>query len=229
MGMPALWRCFELVEKLDLRGLLCPEPVIRTKKLFDKNTSDAVEALVDDDVCVANLQRLAKSLKASCKVTAEDGFYQVRIERALPDQSINSSNSNPSLEHSHNALSLSQLASQPANNNDVGSVIFLTKETLGEGDAEFGKSLLNIFLQTMLQSGHMPRAILMVNSGVKLMKKDSPFKKVLEDFKNAGTDVLACGLCVDYYKLKEDVQTEQITNMFAICEYLGAASKVISP
>lgn len=212
-----------MLEKLDLRGLLCPEPVIRTKKLFDKNVCTGVEALVDDQVCVSNLQRLAKSLKASCKVKEEDGFFQVLIDKSN-DSSINSMDSVDAT-HVHSA----SVASQQNDPNNIGTVIFLTRESLGEGDAEFGKSLLNIFLQTMLQSGHLPRAILMVNSGVKLMKTESAFQKVLDDFRDAGTEVLACGLCVDYYKLKEDVPLEQITNMFAICEYLGAASKVISP
>lgn len=218
-----------MVEKVDLRGLLCPEPVIRTKKLFDKTASEAVEALVDDDVCVANLQRLAKSLKASCKVTANEGFFQVLIERNPVEQSINSTNS-AATAHVHASVSAASLAAaQQGGNSEIGTVIFLTKETLGEGDVDFGRSLLNIFLQTMFESGHLPRAILMVNSGVKIMRKDSGFQKVLEDFRNAGTDILACGLCVDFYQLKEDVPKEQITNMFAICEYLGAASKVISP
>lgn len=215
-----------MVEKVDLRGLLCPEPVIRTKKLFDKSTTEAVEALVDDDVCVSNLQRLAKSIRASIEVKAENGFFQVTLERKKDGQSINSMSSAAST-HSHSAVPAAGQLS--IDNKQVGTVIFLTKESLGEGDADFGKSLLNIFLQTMFESGHLPRTILMVNSGVKIMKKDSPFQKVLEDFRNAGTDVLACGLCVDYYKLKEDVPVEQITNMFAICEYLGSASKVISP
>lgn len=216
-----------MVEKLDLRGLLCPEPVIRTKKLFDKTTTEAVEALVDDDICVSNLQRLAKSLRASFEVKAENGFFQVKLERKNEPHSIKSMDS-AAATHAHSALE-TQSAASGASNQQIGTVIFLTKESLGEGDADFGKSLLNIFLQTMFESGHIPRAILMANAGVKIMKKDSSFQKVLADFRNAGTDVLACGLCVDFYKLKEDVPVEQVTNMFAICEYLGAASKVISP
>lgn len=216
-----------MVEKLDLRGLLCPEPVIRTKKLFDKTTTEAVEALVDDDICVSNLQRLAKSLRASFEVKAENGFFQVKLERKKEPHSIKSMVS-AAATHAHSA-SETQSAASGASNQQIGTVIFLTKESLGEGDADFGKSLLNIFLQTMFESGHIPRAILMANAGVKIMKKDSSFQKVLADFRNAGADVLACGLCVDFYKLKEDVPVEQVTNMFAICEYLGAASKVISP
>jgi hypothetical protein len=61
------------------------------------------------------------------------------------------------------------------------------------------------------------------------MAKDSPCLTVFQEFKSQGTEVLACGLCVEYYGLANDIAKEQITNMFAIVEYLLAAEKVISP
>lgn len=60
------------------------------------------------------------------------------------------------------------------------------------------------------------------------MTPDSPALKVLNDFKETGCEVLACGLCVEFYGLKGKIPVEQITNMFAICEYIFAADKVIS-
>ena len=69
----------------------------------------------------------------------------------------------------------------------------------------------------------------MANAGVKLLAPDSPSFKVLDDFKNAGVEVLACGLCVEFYGLKGKIPVEQITNMFAICEFLMVADKVIQP
>jgi hypothetical protein len=81
----------------------------------------------------------------------------------------------------------------------------------------------------MFESGQRPRAILMANTGVRLMAPESSALKVLNDFKDAGCEVLACGLCVEFYGLKGKIAVEQITNMFAICEYICAADKVISP
>ena len=234
--------------QIDLRGLLCPEPVIRTKRIFDKAETTAVEAIVDDDVCVSNLQRLAKSMRAICKVQELDGYFSVHIERSsaaqnalesttattAKDASVSDSKVANSSKMGHR--SIGELASaalvaqrEVPDNKRVGTVVFLTKDQLGEGDPDFGRSLLNIFLQTLLESGHRPRAILMANSAVKIMRKDSPVLKVLQDFQDAGSDVFACGLCVDFYGLKQDIAKEQITNMFAICEYLTAAEKVITP
>ncbi len=69
----------------------------------------------------------------------------------------------------------------------------------------------------------------MVNSGVQLMDPDGPYIKVLTELREKGIEVLACGLCLDYYGLKSKVQIEQVTNMFAICEYLFSADRIISP
>ena len=43
----------------------------------------------------------------------------------------------------------------------------------------------------------------MANAGVKLLAPESSTTKVLDDFKDAGVEVLACGLCVEYYRLKQ--------------------------
>lgn len=213
-------------QSLDLRGLVCPEPVIRTMKMFDNSAIICVEALVDDDVCVNNLKRLAGSLKASVKVVNSDGYFTVTLERntAARQEAV----AGQTVPHAHERTR----DAANAKRNDgarVGTVIFLAKDTFGDGDEEFSKTLLNVFLQTILQSGHTPRAILMANSGVKLLATNSPANTVLRDFKAQGCEVLACGLCVDYYKLRDDIPTEQITNMFAICEYLFAAEKVLQP
>ena len=46
--------------------------------------------------------------------------------------------------------------------------------------------LLNLFLQSYYEAGHRPRAILMANTGVKILQPESQFAKVLKDFKDAG-------------------------------------------
>jgi selenium metabolism protein YedF len=211
-------------EKIDLRGLTCPEPVIRTKKLFDNPSTTNVEALVDDDVCVNNLQRLARSLSAQFKVEKADGYFAVSLQRG--EKENKAATSMAPTDHVHPQSVGAGVATVPG---AVGTVILLSKDHLGEGDAEFSKTLINLFLQTVFDSGHRPRAILLMNSGVRLMAKTSQALKVLEDFRKDDVEVLACGLCVDFYGVKEDVPKEQITNMFAICEYLFAADRIIQP
>lgn len=218
-------------QKVDLRGLSCPEPVIRTKKLFDDPAVGSIEALVDDDVCVNNLQRLARSLKTTCTVKDNGGFFTITMERGGGGTAVAARPEAPAgqtLPHAHEAHKAAPSAPTDMSAG-IGTVIFIGKDTFGHGDEEFSKTLMNLFLQTTFESGFRPTAILMANSGVRLLAKNSPALKVLADFKNEDCSVLACGLCVDYYKLKDEIPKEQITNMFAICEYLFAAGKVLQP
>jgi selenium metabolism protein YedF len=214
---------------LDLRGLICPEPVIRTKKCFDNAAIRKVEALVDDEVNVQNLSRLARSLRVLFSYQADGKHFNVVLERGA-DNLASAQKPSDETKSDHAAKKVDSSQTQfEKKDSSVGTVIFISKDILGEGDRDFSIQLLNLFLQSYYEAGHRPRAILMANTGVKLMQPQSQFAKVLSDFRGAGCDVLACGLCVDYYGLKEVVPKEQITNMYAICEYLAAADKVLTP
>ncbi|PZM81361.1 MAG: sulfurtransferase-like selenium metabolism protein YedF [Candidatus Melainabacteria bacterium] len=221
---------------LDLRGLMCPEPVLRTKKILDQKPEGAVEVLVDSDINVMNLTRLANSLGLSLQSKQSDKGYVVVIESKRDSQeSQESQKSKLSKESTITRTSReSETTNSKEQENHAGqtkktSVVFIAKDTFGEGDREFSVNLLNVFLQTILQAGHRPQAILLANTGVRLMDPDSSIRKVLDDFKAEGVEVFACGLCVEFYGLKDKVKPEQITNMYAISEYLFSADKVISP
>ncbi len=223
-------------KSLDLRGLTCPEPVLRTKKLIDDQSLSCIEVLVDSEVNVQNLTRLGNSQKLTVLCEAADEHFRVVLQRSA----TNSEEQEPA-EHHHDA-STTKSSTIAAGGNTIsstatGTIILISRNTFGEAhgsekskeDHDFSANLLNLFLQTLLQSGHEPRAILMVNSGVKLMDPDGPYIKVLNELKEKGIEVLACGLCLDYYGLKSKVPVEQVTNMFAICEYLFSADRIISP
>ena len=214
------------LQVIDLRGLTCPEPVLRTKKLLDDRSVQHIDALVSDTINVQNLERLARSQKVGFEWQAEGDFFRVLISRAGTAKEAQGDKTAKAHSHESPSASPAYLAGKSA---QVGTVILITKDSFGEGDPEFSANLLNIFLQTILQSGHKTKAILLANTGVKLLTKDSPFTPVLKNFEEQGTEVLACGLCVEFYGLQNAIAKEQITNMFAICEYLFAADKVISP
>lgn len=203
--------------EIDLRGLVCPEPVIRTKRLLDDKSILKVEALVESEINVKNLARLARSQNVSMSCSNEGDFYRVVLTKGDHGQ-LNEAEE----------LAVRE-AQKETNKNKVGSVVFLSKDSFGEGDRDFSLSLMNVFLQTLFDSGHRPRAVLMANSGVKLMDPEGNVLPVLNAFAEAGCEVLACGLCLEHYGLKEKVPVDQITNMFTICEYLMTADRVVTP
>jgi len=54
--------------QLDLRGLSCPIPVVKTKQAIDKNPGEAIAILLETAVARENISRLAASRKYSVKV-----------------------------------------------------------------------------------------------------------------------------------------------------------------
>lgn len=199
--------------QIDLRGLACPEPVLRTKKILDQNSkgNSPVSLLVDTDVTVKNLERLCSANNAQIIESQKiNDHFRVLIVPTSKESSIE----------------------EKKDGSKVGPVVFISKDSFGTGsgpeDHDFSNHLLNMFLQSLLATGHRIDAILMANSGVKIMA-ESAFKDVIAAFEAQNTKVFACGLCVEYYKIKDQVPSDKITNMFAICEYLLTAERVIEP
>jgi len=218
-------------KQLDLRGLTCPEPVLRTKKIIDDQAVLSVEALVDSEVNVQNLERLARSQNLFVKKESLGSHFRITMDRKKDHSQKDQADE---VESGKELSDQNMQTAQASLARGGGTVVFLPKDTFGQGsdnlkDYDFSHNLLNVFLQTINQSGHKPSAVLLANSGVRLIDPGASTYKVLCDLKDGGTTVLACGLCLDYYGLKEKVPLEQITNMFAICEYLFAADQILSP
>jgi tRNA 2-thiouridine synthesizing protein A len=64
--------------EVDVRGLSCPIPVVRTRKAMDENPTEPVNVLVDSAVSKENVSRLAKAKGYSITVLdVEEGFRVV--------------------------------------------------------------------------------------------------------------------------------------------------------
>jgi TusA-related sulfurtransferase len=68
---------------LDVRGLSCPEPVIRTKQLLSYGVPSSITVLADSVVAAENIKRLVKSLKLSCTMDVDDNEYLIAISKGV--------------------------------------------------------------------------------------------------------------------------------------------------
>ncbi|HEX3011393.1 MAG TPA: sulfurtransferase TusA family protein [Syntrophomonadaceae bacterium] len=59
------------MEIVDVRGLSCPIPVIRTKKIIDKGFTE-IKVLGDNAVSCENVSRLARNCGYNIEFTVED-------------------------------------------------------------------------------------------------------------------------------------------------------------
>lgn len=193
---------------VDARGLPCPQPVLRAKQAMAE--SEDITVLVSADDQVANVRRLA-----------ERAGWQVSVERREDAHAIH--------------LTKGEQAKEPELTPDVtacpvprGSVLLVAGAELGRGDATLGGILMRTLFHTLTEGDVLPRAIVLINAGVKLAVDDSPVLEDLRALESRGVQVLACGTCLGYYDIKERLQAGSISNMYEIAELLLLADHVIS-
>ena len=65
--------------EVDARGLSCPQPVLETKKAFEKSPGEVIAVLVDEAVAKENVSRFAGSSGYSVEAAAEGDGYRLTM------------------------------------------------------------------------------------------------------------------------------------------------------
>lgn len=189
--------------EVDARGLPCPQPVLLTKRALDALAAGVLTVRVDNEVARENVRKLAVSQGCAVEVAREEESFVLRLAKggaAAP-------------------------AAPEAVPQETGLVYLVTKETLGHGSDELGAVLMRSFVHTLLE-GPAPRALLFLNSGVKLTVGTSPLLEPLRALAAEGCEVLSCGTCLAYYGLEKELAVGAPTNMYAILELARAGRTV---
>ena len=193
--------------KIDARGLACPKPVIETKKALEGLKEGNIITVVDNAIARDNVSKLAKSLMLDYTITEVDGNYQISIFKG---------------ENSNQAEDMVQKRPDLAN-----TVILVGSDVMGTGDDVLGAVLIKGYFYTLTEYEPFPKAILFVNSGVRLTVEGSPVIEYLKKLMEMGTEILSCGTCLDYYHLKDQLAVGGITNMYTIVETMQEANNTI--
>lgn len=70
-----------MVETVDARGLLCPEPVLLTKKAIEKELNGTVKVLVDNNAAKENVTRLAENMGWNVNITSQGNEYLITLTK----------------------------------------------------------------------------------------------------------------------------------------------------
>ena len=100
---------------------------------------------------------------------------------------------------------------------------------MGRGDDELGWALLQTYIQTIKDIQPLPEKIIFYNSGVKQVTNESGALEALKHLQAQGVEILACGTCLDFFKLKSAIKVGQISNMYDIMNSMTSADKIVSP
>lgn len=198
-------------KEIDAKGLACPRPVILTKKELDGISAGEVKTLVDNQVAVENLSRLATSLKLGyeTEVLGENSF-SVTIKKGESSET--------------EAAEVAEVIAPTGK----GTIIVIQSDQMGRGEEALGKLLMKSFIYTVKETTPHPEAILFYNSGVRLTVDDSPVLDDLKQLENLGVEIVSCGTCLDFYGLKEKLGVGIISNMYTIYEKMSRANNTIT-
>ncbi len=107
------------------------------------------------------------------------------------------------------------------------TVIVINNDQMGGGDAALGRTILANCLRKLPRFAGL-EAIVLYNAGVRLAVEGSPVATELRLLQDRGIEILACGTCVDYYKLGDRMLVDKVSNMDAILATLQSADKVVT-
>ena len=190
---------------IDCTGKTCPLPVIEAKKVLEDKEVNEISVLVDNSISRENVMRFLESQGFSVTVMEEKGKHRIEGTRNK------------------------ETTEQSSITNTKKLLVFVDGETVGRGSEELGAILMRSFLLTLKELNPLPWRIIFINSGVKLAVDGSPYIGALNDLVAIGAEILSCGTCLDYYRVKDRLMVGRISNMYEIESSFLEATNVIKP
>ena len=196
-------------------GDACPVPVVKTRKAMETiKGAEVVETLVDNEIAVENLKKMAGQMGYQVKdQKLEEGKYSVQIMVTEAEKI--------------EKIQADICDCKPTAASD--KVVVIRSNVMGEGDPELGKVLIKGFIYALSQQEELPKTILFYNGGAYLTCEGSASLDDLKELEHRGVKILTCGTCLNFYGLSEKLKVGEVTNMYEIAETMSKASLIVSP
>jgi len=188
---------------IDCKGVLCPIPVVKTKKYFDSIDSGESTVIVDNLVAKNNIVKLATSSGFKIIVEEKDKLYFIKITKDK-----------------------SEVVKGPLGE-DKKFTLLISTDKLGLGDDNLGEILMKSYIYALSEADLIPNDILFINGGVKLTVEESPVLDSLKKLISRGANILVCGVCLDFYNIKDKLSVGEISNMYTIVQLMNSADNTI--
>lgn len=223
--------------RLDERGKQCPLPVIEAKKALEKaEPGSVVEVVVDNEIAVQNLKKLAlhKGLDSLSEKVSEREFL-VKIWTGVKEKAEQvRENAEQAKERAEQARESAEQAEKESMKcaldcREKGLVLVLASDEMGQGDAVLGRLLMKGFVYAVTQQDKLPETVLLFNGGAKLSCQGSDSLEDLKELEAQGVEILTCGTCLNHYGIAEKLLVGNVTNMYEIVEKMTGAKKIVRP
>jgi selenium metabolism protein YedF len=200
---------------VDARGQLCPRPLILTKKaLNDQTVIDEFVLLIDNETAKENVERFLQDNRVRFQTTKKEEHFQIRISKtgAVIAADVET-----------------YCVTEPEKKETGYNLICIKNDKMGFGNDDLGAILLKAFVNTIKEVKPLPRIIVFYNSGVMLTTATSPLLAPLKELESLGVELIICGTCADFYKIKDRIGVGKISNMYSIISSLSNAASIIYP
>lgn len=95
----------------------------------------------------------------------------------------------------------------------MGKVLFIKSDRMGRDNEELARTLMRNFLYAVARAAAKPAMVLLVNSAVKLACEGSDSIDDLFLLVESGVPVYACGTCLDYLQLADQLKVGSVGRM----------------
>ena len=203
--------------KVNAIGDACPIPVVKTKNAIKElGGAGTVEVLVDNEIAVQNLGKMAKQKGYEFK-SEKLGAAEFQVTLTVGDSA-----------EAQNVEDIPEVcAVVPGKMKNV--VVAINSAKMGVGHDELGGVLIKGFIFALTQMDELPSAILFYNGGATLTTEGSASLDDLKNLEAQGVEILTCGTCLNYYGLGDKLRVGEVTNMYSIVEKLTGADLVVKP
>lgn len=196
-------------------GEQCPIPVVKaTRALREMSEPGKLTVLVDHEIAVQNLRRMAEGNKLPWNAEKR-GEKEYAVTMTVDAPAGDAPREEPAV------------VCAPDGRGDF--LVAVDTDAMGRGSEELGKTLMKGFFFAVSQLETLPRTILFYNGGAKLTVTGSASLEDLKAMEAQGVEILTCGTCLNHYGLTEELAVGGVTNMYTIVEKLSGAARVIKP
>ena len=236
---------------IDVRGLACPAPLIKTKQALDKAEAGSTLQIVGNgEIPFGNLKNYLKELGIAYKETRVDeewilaftvpekkkegvvaeNFCSVNPEAAEPGNGTGNTAENGT----KNAAAAKAQAMPGINvtahlNTPLPYMVVIKSLHMGQGEEALGTLLMKSYVNVLPELDYLPQVICLYNEGVKLAIEGSPVLESLQKLESKGVKIIVCGTCTEYYKVSGQLKAGSISNMYHIASLLSTMPKVVYP
>lgn len=112
---------------------------------------------------------------------------------------------------------------------DEDLLLLVKSAGIGDGEPDLGEKLMVSFFRMLVESGRAPARAIFMNSGVFLTTRGSPVLEALRTLAAAGTEIVSCGTCLDYYKRADKLEIGAPSTMKETVAALLRYPRVVAP